>query len=147
MVPRPPRPWEIEEEPEPRAKHRAAEPEAPEEPEGKDEREPERAPSLRVVAEPEDDLPEIEWKLPSISLLDTVTARRERMADEIKRNVRVIETTLGTYAVSGQPAYGGHPKGPVAAAAQATTLALPLYVDLGEEDVRDVVLALRQLLA
>ncbi|TMF92429.1 MAG: hypothetical protein E6I05_10400 [Chloroflexi bacterium] len=48
--------------------------------------------ALRVVAEPEDDLPEIEWKLPSITLLDTVTARRERMADEIKRNVRVIET-------------------------------------------------------
>jgi hypothetical protein len=33
---------------------------------------------LRVVAEPEDDLPEVEWKLPSIVLLDTVTARRER---------------------------------------------------------------------
>ncbi|MEA2644805.1 MAG: hypothetical protein QOG08_1831, partial [Chloroflexota bacterium] len=31
---------------------------------------------LHVVAEPEDDLPEIEWKLPSIALLDTVTARR-----------------------------------------------------------------------
>ena len=28
------------------------------------------APVLRVVAEPEDDLPEIEWKLPSIALLD-----------------------------------------------------------------------------
>src|SRR5437660_1589045 len=57
------------------------------------------APVLHVVAEPEDDLPEIEWKLPSIALLDTVTARRERMADEIKRNVKVIEATLTTFGV------------------------------------------------
>ena len=57
------------------------------------------APVLRVVAEPEDDLPEIEWKLPSIALLDTVTARRERMADEIKRNVKVIESTLQQFGV------------------------------------------------
>ncbi len=56
-------------------------------------------PVMRVVAEPEDDLPEIEWKLPSITLLDTVTARRERMADEIKRNVRVIESTLQQFGV------------------------------------------------
>src|ERR1700686_5105537 len=61
--------------------------------------EPEEAPALRVVAEPEDDLPEIDWKLPSTSLLDTVTARRERMAHEIKRNVRIIETTLATFGV------------------------------------------------
>jgi DNA segregation ATPase FtsK/SpoIIIE, S-DNA-T family len=61
--------------------------------------EPSSAPALRVVAEPEDDIPEIDWKLPSIALLDTVTARRERMADEIKRNVRIIETTLGTFGV------------------------------------------------
>ena len=58
-----------------------------------------RAPVMRVVAEPEDDLPDIEWKLPSIALLDTVTARRERMADEIKRNVKIIETTLTTFGV------------------------------------------------
>ena len=57
------------------------------------------APVLRVVAEPEDEFPEIEWKLPSISMLDTVTARRERMADEIKRNVKVIESTLETFGV------------------------------------------------
>src|SRR6267378_324266 len=56
-------------------------------------------PVLRVVAEAEDDLPEIEWKLPSIALLDTVTARRERMADEIKRNVKIIESTLATFSV------------------------------------------------
>jgi S-DNA-T family DNA segregation ATPase FtsK/SpoIIIE len=59
----------------------------------------ETPPLMRVVAEPDDDLPEIDWKLPSISLLDTVTARRERMADEIKRNVKVIETTLTTFGV------------------------------------------------
>jgi len=63
-----------------------------------DEPEP-AAPLMRVVAEPEDDLPEIEWKLPSIALLDTVTARRERMADEIKRNVKIIESTLATFSV------------------------------------------------
>src|SRR5207253_9360002 len=56
-------------------------------------------PVMRVVAETEDDLPEIEWKLPSIALLDTVTARRERMADEIKRNVKILESTLQTFGV------------------------------------------------
>jgi DNA segregation ATPase FtsK/SpoIIIE, S-DNA-T family len=57
------------------------------------------APVMRVVAEPADDQPEIEWKLPPTTLLDTVTARRERMADEIKRNVKVIESTLQTFGV------------------------------------------------
>ena len=96
----PVRPWEVEEEEdEPGAK--AAEARA-----GRDESAPDEpqsatsSPVLRVVAEPEDDLPEIDWKLPSIALLDTVTARRERMADEIKRNVRVIESTLETFGVS-----------------------------------------------
>jgi S-DNA-T family DNA segregation ATPase FtsK/SpoIIIE len=55
---------------------------------------------MHVVAEPEDDEPEIDWKLPSIALLDTVTARRERMADEIKRNVKIIESTLETFGVA-----------------------------------------------
>jgi DNA segregation ATPase FtsK/SpoIIIE-like protein len=58
------------------------------------------APLMHVVAEPEDDVPEIDWKLPSITLLDTVTARRERMADEIKRNVKIIESTLETFGVA-----------------------------------------------
>ena len=87
------RPWEIEEPVEAettkesaKADRKADDGEAP-------------APALRVVAEPEDDLPEIDWKLPSITLLDTVTARRERMADEIKRNVKIIETTLATFGV------------------------------------------------
>jgi S-DNA-T family DNA segregation ATPase FtsK/SpoIIIE len=67
---------------------------------GADERPEEpKAPVMRVVAEPEDDLPEIDWKLPAITLLDTVTARRERMADEIKRNVKVIESTLQEFGV------------------------------------------------
>jgi DNA segregation ATPase FtsK/SpoIIIE, S-DNA-T family len=58
-----------------------------------------KVPIMRVVADPEDDVPEIEWKLPAITLLDTVTARRERMADEIKRNVKVIESTLQQFGV------------------------------------------------
>jgi DNA segregation ATPase FtsK/SpoIIIE-like protein len=58
------------------------------------------APVMHVVADALDDLPEIEWKLPSITLLDTVTVRRERMADEIKRNVKIIESTLDTFGVS-----------------------------------------------
>jgi len=85
------RPWEVEEpddrKPQTRVEARLSDAEADE------------PPALRVVAEPEDDLPEIDWKLPSIALLDTVTARRERMADEIKRNVKIIETTLATFGV------------------------------------------------
>ncbi len=87
-----PRLWEID-EPEP-VEERKPEPQA----EPVEER-PQPPPVMRVVAQPEDDLPEIEWKLPAITLLDTVTARRERMADEIKRNVRVIETTLQEFGV------------------------------------------------
>jgi len=86
------RSWEVETKPESVS---GAETEPDEEPEKAREK-----PALRVVAEPEDDAPEIEWKLPSIALLDTVTARRERMADEIKRNVKVIESTLETFGVS-----------------------------------------------
>jgi len=86
------RAWEVE-----------AEDERPERGEPKThDAEPETAahkPLMRVVAEPEDEPPEIDWKLPSITLLDTVTARRERMADEIKRNVRIIESALETFGV------------------------------------------------
>ncbi len=96
-VPTAPRPWEIEAGREPASRTRV-EPPAPEEEEDERERAA-SVPVLRVVAEPEDDVPDIEWKLPSIALLDTVTARRERMADEIKRNVRVIESTLQTFGV------------------------------------------------
>ncbi|MGI8563389.1 MAG: DNA translocase FtsK [Candidatus Dormibacter sp.] len=55
--------------------------------------------ALRVVAEPEDELPEIDWKLPPLTLLDTLVARKERMQEEIKRNVRLIEGTLATFGV------------------------------------------------
>jgi S-DNA-T family DNA segregation ATPase FtsK/SpoIIIE len=88
------KPWELEEPVEPRAVKDAAKagPKSTDDDDAP-------APAMRVVAEPEDDLPEIDWKLPSITLLDTVTARRERMADEIKRNVKIIETTLATFGV------------------------------------------------
>ena len=92
-VPTAPHPWEVENEPESTPKREAAREENDE---------PERSEPnavLRVVAEPEDDLPEIEWKLPPIALLDTVTARRERMKDEIKRNAVIIEQTLETFGV------------------------------------------------
>jgi DNA segregation ATPase FtsK/SpoIIIE, S-DNA-T family len=59
-------------------------------------------PLMRVVADPLDDEPEIDWKLPGINLLETATARKERMQDEIKRNVRVIEHTLMTFGVEGK---------------------------------------------
>jgi DNA segregation ATPase FtsK/SpoIIIE, S-DNA-T family len=86
------RPWELDEAVEP-------EPAPAPAPNGTHADEEREAPVMRVVAEPEDELPDIEWKLPSIALLDTVTARRERMADEIKRNVKVIESTLETFGV------------------------------------------------
>jgi S-DNA-T family DNA segregation ATPase FtsK/SpoIIIE len=89
----PAKPWEMEEEAEAAKAPAKGEREAPDD-------EPATPPALRVVAELEDDLPEIDWKLPSITLLDTVTARRERMADEIKRNVKIIESTLETFGVA-----------------------------------------------
>ncbi|HEX6489684.1 MAG TPA: DNA translocase FtsK, partial [Candidatus Dormibacteraeota bacterium] len=57
-------------------------------------------PVMRVVAEPEDEEPEVDWKLPPVSLLDSVSVRKERMQDEIKRNVRIIEHTLNTFGVT-----------------------------------------------
>ena len=60
------------------------------------------APVMKVVADPLDDEPEVDWKLPGINLLETATARKERMQDEIKRNVRVIEHTLMTFGVEGK---------------------------------------------
>ena len=79
------------------------EPEVPERParperEGAGEEPPSR-PLIRVVADPQDDMPDIDWKLPPLSLLDSVTAKKERMQEEVKRNVRVIEGTLGTFGV------------------------------------------------
>ena len=92
----PARPWELEEG----ADEDVQEAKAAKVVEPTSEDEPPTPPALRVVAELEDDLPDIDWKLPSITLLDTVTARRERMADEIKRNVKIIESTLETFGVA-----------------------------------------------
>jgi S-DNA-T family DNA segregation ATPase FtsK/SpoIIIE len=47
-----------------------------------------------------DDEPDVDWKLPPISLLDSVTAKKERMQDEIKRSVKIIEGTLSTFGVA-----------------------------------------------
>jgi S-DNA-T family DNA segregation ATPase FtsK/SpoIIIE len=46
-----------------------------------------------------DDEPEVDWQLPPLNLLDSVTAKKERMQEEIKRNVRIIEGTLATFGV------------------------------------------------
>jgi len=89
--------WEVDEPEDEIAEQPRAEPRAEQPPDEEPARRAE--PVMRVVAEQEDELPEIEWKLPAITLLDTVTARRERMADEIKRNVKIIETTLQTFGV------------------------------------------------
>jgi S-DNA-T family DNA segregation ATPase FtsK/SpoIIIE len=94
-LPSGPRPWEVGTDLEPDETHAEKE----ERPHHDDAGEPEKTPALRVVADPEDDLPDIDWRLPSVALLDTVTARKERMQDEIKRNVKVIETTLETFGV------------------------------------------------
>jgi S-DNA-T family DNA segregation ATPase FtsK/SpoIIIE len=58
-----------------------------------------RADEVETVAGDWDDEPEVDWKLPPVTLLDSVTAKKERMQDEIKRNVRIIEGTLATFAV------------------------------------------------
>jgi S-DNA-T family DNA segregation ATPase FtsK/SpoIIIE len=57
---------------------------------------------LRVAADLEDDVDQwegITWNVPPLSLLDSVKARRERLEEEIKRNVKTIEGTLTTFGV------------------------------------------------
>ena len=54
---------------------------------------------VTVVGGDWDDEREIDWRLPPLSLLDSVTAKKERMQEEIKRNVRIIEGTLATFGV------------------------------------------------
>ena len=98
-VPTAPHPGEVADEPAPKREEKEPVREEKLVREEKEEDAAEHKPVLRVVAEPEDDLPEIEWKLPSIALLDTVTARRERMKDEIKKNAVIIENTLETFGV------------------------------------------------
>ena len=89
--------WDVDEPDEKEAEK--PRPEPIERPQAEEEALAPRTPVMRVVAEPEDDVPEIDWKLPAVALLDTVTARRERMADEIKRNVKVMESTLQQFGV------------------------------------------------
>jgi S-DNA-T family DNA segregation ATPase FtsK/SpoIIIE len=52
-----------------------------------------------VVAGDWDDEPEVDWTLPPLTILDSVTAKKERMQEEVKRNVRIIEGTLATFGV------------------------------------------------
>jgi S-DNA-T family DNA segregation ATPase FtsK/SpoIIIE len=92
LAPVPDSVWRTD-EPSDRRRPAAEEPPTPPGPE------PGERPALRVVAEPEDDEPVIDWKLPPISLLDSVIAKKERIQDEIKRNVRVIESALSTFGV------------------------------------------------
>ena len=55
--------------------------------------------AFQVIAGEWDDEPEIDWKLPPLGLLDSAIAKKERMQEEIKRNVRIIEGTLATFGV------------------------------------------------
>ena len=52
-----------------------------------------------IVSGDWDDEPDIDWRLPPLGLLDSVSAKKERMQEEIKRNVRIIEGTLATFGV------------------------------------------------
>ena len=54
---------------------------------------------VQIISGEWDDEPEIDWRLPPIGLLDSVSAKKERMQEEIKRNVRIIEGTLATFGV------------------------------------------------
>src|SRR5262249_3295702 len=47
--------------------------------------------SVEIIGGEWDDEPDVDWRLPPIGLLDSVSAKKERMQEEIKRNVRIIE--------------------------------------------------------
>jgi DNA segregation ATPase FtsK/SpoIIIE, S-DNA-T family len=47
---------------------------------------------------PEDEIQRV-WMKPDLTLLDTVTVRKERLHDEIKANIKLIEQTLGSFDV------------------------------------------------
>ena len=61
-------------------------------------------PTLRVVPAPaapavaEDEIQHV-WAKPDLTLLDTVTVRKERLHDEIKANIKLIEQTLASFDV------------------------------------------------
>jgi S-DNA-T family DNA segregation ATPase FtsK/SpoIIIE len=61
--------------------------------------EQEHAAAVMVVADEEDDEPAHEWRKPELSLLDTVTVRKERLQDEIVANIKTIEQTLLSFDV------------------------------------------------
>ncbi|HXM51671.1 MAG TPA: DNA translocase FtsK [Candidatus Binatus sp.] len=46
----------------------------------------------------EDEIPR-EWIKPDLTLLDTITVRKERLHDEIKANIKLIESTLASFDV------------------------------------------------
>jgi S-DNA-T family DNA segregation ATPase FtsK/SpoIIIE len=60
---------------------------------------PEGADDLPVVAGEWDEEATVDWKLPPLTLLDSVSTKRERQQEEIKRNVKIIEGTLATFGV------------------------------------------------
>jgi S-DNA-T family DNA segregation ATPase FtsK/SpoIIIE len=47
---------------------------------------------------PEDEIQRV-WNKPDLTLLDTVTVRKERLHDEIKANIKLIEQTLASFDV------------------------------------------------
>jgi S-DNA-T family DNA segregation ATPase FtsK/SpoIIIE len=40
------------------------------------------------------------WQMPPLSLLDAATAKREKLQEEVKHNIEVIETTLSSFGVA-----------------------------------------------
>jgi len=62
-------------------------------------------PLLTVVPDPDahvlmsDDEVQHAWAKPEVTLLDTITVRKERLHDEIKANIKLIEDTLASFEV------------------------------------------------
>ncbi len=61
--------------------------------------EQEHAAAVMLVADQEDDEPPRDWRKPELSLLDTVTVRKERLQDEIVANIKTIEQALLSFDV------------------------------------------------
>jgi S-DNA-T family DNA segregation ATPase FtsK/SpoIIIE len=57
------------------------------------------APAATAGGEPADDEIQHVWQKPDLTLLDTVTVRKERLHDEIKANIKLIEQTLLSFDV------------------------------------------------
>jgi S-DNA-T family DNA segregation ATPase FtsK/SpoIIIE len=58
-----------------------------------------RAAAVVAVADEEEDEPPRSWQKPDLTLLDTVTVRKERLQDEIVANIKTIEQTLLSFDV------------------------------------------------